>query len=147
MAIEAREQRRKAIEEMTQQFENDMQPDGIPHTVSVDHLTDRITFVQGLRDAGFEIHDEHVVVVGPETITVAFASGVHARRAMLALHLREFTYMEGKKMYLTKASPQMTGLDHRSPCAPVPTYATVMQAMGEAFARGLWRLEKQRKQQ
>ncbi|CAD6592954.1 MAG: hypothetical protein ASARMPREDX12_006616 [Alectoria sarmentosa] len=90
LKIEANEQRRKRIEEMTQQFENDMQPDDIPYTVFADHLTDSMTFVQGLRNAGFEIHEHVVPSHGPETVMVTFSSGAHAKRAMLALHLRHF---------------------------------------------------------
>ena len=46
---------------------------------------------------------------------VTFASGVHAKRAMLALHLRDFKGMEGEKMCLTKTSSQMTEPNNRDP--------------------------------
>ena len=121
---------------MTRQFEDDdMQPDGIPYTVFAKDLTDHTTFIQGLRNAGFEIHDEDVLVMpcSPERAIVTFASGVHAKQAMLALHLREFKGMEGKKMRLMKASPQRVGWDDRSPCAPLPTRPVILQAMGEAY--------------
>lgn len=121
---------------MTREFEDDdMQPDGAPYTVVAKNLTDNTIFIQGLRNAGFEIHDEHVSVVpsAPETATVTFASSVHAKQAMLALHLREFQGMEGKKMCLMKASPQRVGWDIRSPCAPLPTHPVILQAMGEAY--------------
>ena len=121
---------------MTRQFEHDdTQPDGIPYTVFAKDLTDHTTFIQGLRNAGFEIHDEDVFVMpfSPETATVTFASGVHAKQAMLALHPREFKGMEGKKMRLMKASPQRVGWDDRNPCAPLPTRPVILQAMGEAY--------------
>lgn len=121
---------------MTRQFKDDeTQPDGIPYTVFANDLTDHTTFIQGLRNAGFEIHDEHVSVIpsAPGTAFVTFASGVHAKRAMLVLNLREFKGMEGKKMRLTKASPQRVGWDDRSPCAPLPTHPVILQAMREAY--------------
>ncbi|CAD6573224.1 MAG: hypothetical protein ASARMPRED_005941 [Alectoria sarmentosa] len=132
--IEANDQRRKRIEEMTQQFESDMQPDDIPYTVFADHLTDSMTFVQGLRNAGFEIHEHVVPSHGPETVMVTFASGAHAKRAMLALHLRHFKGM-GERMCLMKASSQMPETNDRDPYAPVPTDHTVIRAMAEAFYR------------
>ena len=46
---------------------------------------------------------------GPEAVSVAFASGAHAKRAMLSLHLRDSKGREGKKMCLSKARPQVTG--------------------------------------
>lgn len=121
---------------MTRQFEDDMQPDGIPYTVLANNLTDHNTFIQGLRNAGFEIHDEDVSIVPPypDTALVTFASGVHARQAMLALHLRDFKGIEGKKMHLMKAPSQRVGIwDNRSPCAPLPTYQIILQAMVEAY--------------
>lgn len=123
------------MEQMTRQFENDMQPDGAPYTVLANNLMDHNIFIQGLRNAGFEIHNEHISIVpsAPETAIVTFASDVHARQAMLALHLREFEGMEGKRMYLMKAPPQRGGWDDRSPCAPLPTHAVILQAMGEAY--------------
>lgn len=64
---------------------------------------------------------------------VTFASGAHAKRAMLALHLQDFRGMKGEKMCLSKACPQVAGQDDRSPCAPVPAHSFVVQATSEAF--------------
>ena len=112
-----------------------MQPDGIPYTVLGNNLTDHDTFIQGLRNAGFQIHDEHISVVPscPEVAMITFASGVHARHAMLTLHLREIQGMDGKKMWLMKSPQQRVGRDYRSPCAPLPTHSVILQAMGEAY--------------
>ena len=143
-------QRNAVIEEMSQQFENDPQPEGLPYTVFADHLTDHATFIQSLRSAGFQIRDEHVIFVpfhARETVVVTFASGAHAKWAMLALHLREFEGMHGKKMCLAKASLQVAGPDERSPCAPLPSFDAVTQALGQAFSEraGARRADEERR--
>ena len=48
---------------MTQQFEKNMQTDDMAYTVFADHLTDSMTLIQGVRNAGFEMHNEHIFLV------------------------------------------------------------------------------------
>lgn len=113
-----------------------MHPANTPHTVIANSLTDRAIFIQGLRNAGFEIHDENILVDSPETVLVTFVSRSYAESAMLALYLDEFKGMQGGKMCLTKSSCRTAGPDGCYACAPVLTYGAVWQALGEGCDDG-----------